>query len=72
MRRHYCSIKIILSQKGFSWDNKQQKVLDDDRLWKDYVKVSKFFNIGNFLYTFQQQPVVVPMFLLRSIAFALI
>ncbi|XP_060668770.1 L10-interacting MYB domain-containing protein isoform X2 [Ziziphus jujuba] len=45
LRRHYCSIKILLSQKGFSWNDKQQKVLADDQVWDDYVMENPNFRM---------------------------
>jgi hypothetical protein len=43
LRRHYSSIKILLTQKGFSWDETQQKVVADEWLWNKYIKVRNFF-----------------------------
>jgi len=42
LRRHYSSIKMLLTQKGFSWDETQQKVVGDDRVWNKYLKVQRF------------------------------
>ncbi|KAF7818875.1 L10-interacting MYB domain-containing protein-like isoform X2 [Senna tora] len=31
LRRHYCSIQVLLGKEGFSWDKTQQKVVADDQ-----------------------------------------
>lgn len=42
LRRHYCSIKILLGKEGFSWDKTQQKVVADDQAWQKCIRVSMF------------------------------
>lgn len=43
LRRHYSNIKILLGLKGFNFDKAQKRVVADDVVWNDYVKVSKTF-----------------------------
>ncbi|KAK7278757.1 hypothetical protein RJT34_23793 [Clitoria ternatea] len=39
LRRHYCSINALLSKEGFSWDKTQHKVVADDQLWQNCIRV---------------------------------
>ncbi|XP_057468414.1 uncharacterized protein LOC130757641 [Actinidia eriantha] len=43
LSRQYCTIKYLLSQGGFSWDEKQQMLIADDRVWKKVIKASRNF-----------------------------
>lgn len=45
-RRHYSSIKILLDQRGFKWDETEQKIVADDRIWNKYIKVYELFLIN--------------------------
>lgn len=39
LRRHYCSINVLLGKGGFSWDKTQQKVVADDQVWRNCIRV---------------------------------
>ena len=43
LRRQYSAVKYLLSQGGFSWDEKQQMLIADDRVWKKVIKVQSAF-----------------------------
>ncbi|MED6182476.1 hypothetical protein PIB30_028742 [Stylosanthes scabra] len=45
LRRHYCSINVLLSKEGFSWDKAQQKVVADDRVWENCIRVHHNYRI---------------------------
>lgn len=45
LRSQYTTIKILLNQKGFRWDETGKMVLADDHVWNKYIKVH---NIGFF------------------------
>ncbi|XP_022766930.1 L10-interacting MYB domain-containing protein-like [Durio zibethinus] len=38
LRSQYASIRTLLTQKGFHWDETQKMVLADDRVWNKYIK----------------------------------
>ncbi|KAL5711011.1 hypothetical protein ACHQM5_021511 [Ranunculus cassubicifolius] len=38
LKRQYTTIKILLEQKGFTWDETLQRVTADDHVWHDYIK----------------------------------
>ncbi|KAK6231966.1 hypothetical protein SCA6_002039 [Theobroma cacao] len=38
LRSQYASIKTLLTEKGFHWDETQKMVIADDRVWNKYVK----------------------------------
>ncbi|CAL9026230.1 unnamed protein product [Prunus brigantina] len=44
-RRHYSSIKILLDQRGFKWDETEQKMVADDRIWNKYIKAHPSFRM---------------------------
>ncbi|KAM1093621.1 hypothetical protein ACFX2B_008606 [Malus domestica] len=37
-RKHYSSVNSPLDQKGFTWDETQQKVVADDPVWNKYIQ----------------------------------
>lgn len=37
--RYYTDMKGLLEVKGFSWDEKQQKIAADSYVWDNYIKV---------------------------------
>lgn len=38
--KHYCDLKVLLQQNGFSWDETQKIVVADNaKVWKAYIKV---------------------------------
>jgi len=39
LRRHYCSINVLLGKEGFSWDKTQHKVVADDQAWQKCITV---------------------------------
>lgn len=39
LRKHYSSVNALLDQKGFTWDETQQKVVADDPVWNKYIEV---------------------------------
>lgn len=39
LRRHYCSINVLLGKEGFSWDKTQHKVVADDQVWQKCIRV---------------------------------
>ncbi|KAA8516827.1 hypothetical protein F0562_017355 [Nyssa sinensis] len=43
LRRQYNTIEVLLGQKGFSWDETQQMVKADDRVWNSVLKVRRNF-----------------------------
>jgi len=43
LRNLYRSIKNLLGQPGFSWDEKRNMVIVDDQVWDDFFKVSNYF-----------------------------
>ncbi|XP_059462446.1 uncharacterized protein LOC132191447 [Corylus avellana] len=45
LRRHHSSIKILLTQNGFCWDETQQKVVADELLWNKYIKAHHNFRM---------------------------
>ncbi|XP_028777609.1 uncharacterized protein LOC114734214 [Neltuma alba] len=45
LRRHYCSIKVLLGKEGFSWDKTQQKVVADDQSWHQCIKANHNFRL---------------------------
>ncbi|KAK9139261.1 hypothetical protein Scep_008942 [Stephania cephalantha] len=38
LRRLYKAVKSLLEQSGFDWDETQQMVTADDRIWSNYIK----------------------------------
>ncbi|XP_061360841.1 L10-interacting MYB domain-containing protein-like [Gastrolobium bilobum] len=45
LRRHYCSINVLLGKEGFSWDKTQQKVVADDQVWQNCIRVHHNFRL---------------------------
>ncbi|KAL1331813.1 L10-interacting MYB domain-containing protein isoform X1 [Arachis ipaensis] len=45
LRRHYFSINVLLSKEGFSWDNAHQKVVADDQVWENCIRVHHNYRI---------------------------
>ncbi|XP_027364017.1 L10-interacting MYB domain-containing protein-like isoform X2 [Abrus precatorius] len=45
LRRHYCSINVLLGKEGFSWDKTQHKVLADDQVWQKCIRVHHNFRL---------------------------
>lgn len=39
LRRHYCTINVLLAKEGFSWDKREQKVVADDQAWQKCIRV---------------------------------
>lgn len=39
IRNYYTDVKDLLEVKDFSWDGKQQKIVADDVVWDNYIKV---------------------------------
>lgn len=37
--KYYTGMNRLLEVKGFSWDEKQQKIAADDYVWDNYIKV---------------------------------
>ncbi|KAL9319328.1 hypothetical protein ACSQ67_015845 [Phaseolus vulgaris] len=45
LRRHYCSINVLLRKEGFSWDKTQHKVVADDQAWQKCIRVNHSFRL---------------------------
>ncbi|RDX88564.1 L10-interacting MYB domain-containing protein, partial [Mucuna pruriens] len=45
LRRHYCSINILLGKEGFSWDRTQNKVVAHDQVWEKCIRVHHNFRL---------------------------
>ncbi|KAE9612406.1 putative Myb/SANT-like domain-containing protein [Lupinus albus] len=45
LRKHYSSINALLAKEGFSWDKKEQKVVADDELWQNCIRVNHNFRL---------------------------
>uniref|UniRef100_A0A5B7AKG0 Myb/SANT-like domain-containing protein n=1 Tax=Davidia involucrata TaxID=16924 RepID=A0A5B7AKG0_DAVIN len=43
LRRQYNTIKFLLGRNGFSWDETQQMVIADDRVWNSAIKARRYF-----------------------------
>lgn len=39
LSKYYINVKNLLEESGFSWDERQQKILADDDIWDRYIKV---------------------------------
>ncbi|KAI4349995.1 hypothetical protein L6164_010529 [Bauhinia variegata] len=38
LRNYYTDVKDLLQVKGFSWDEKQQRIVADNQAWNNYIK----------------------------------
>ncbi|XP_028948627.2 L10-interacting MYB domain-containing protein-like isoform X3 [Malus domestica] len=45
LRKHYSSVNALLDQKGFTWDETQQKVVADDPVWNKYIEAHPSFHM---------------------------
>lgn len=45
IRKHYSSVNALLDQKGFTWDETQQKVVADDPVWNKYIEAHPSFHM---------------------------
>ncbi|KAK7268116.1 hypothetical protein RIF29_20803 [Crotalaria pallida] len=45
LRKHYCFINVLLGKKGFSWDKTEQKVVADDEVWQQCVRVHHSYRL---------------------------
>ncbi|KAK7392719.1 hypothetical protein VNO78_21165 [Psophocarpus tetragonolobus] len=45
LRRHYCSINVLLGKEGFSWDKAQHKVVADEPVWQKCIRVHHNFRL---------------------------
>ncbi|KAK7345205.1 hypothetical protein VNO77_15782 [Canavalia gladiata] len=45
LRRHYCSINVLLGKEGFSWDKAQQKVVAHDQVWQKCIRAHHNFRL---------------------------
>lgn len=56
LRNLYKAVKILLHQKGFSWDETRQMVTADNNAWDGYIKV--YLNHLTFLFSFPNFPLL--------------
>lgn len=54
LRNLYKAVKILLHQRGFSWDETRQMVTADNNAWDGYIKV--YLNHLTFLFSFPKFP----------------
>ncbi|XP_027934953.1 L10-interacting MYB domain-containing protein-like isoform X2 [Vigna unguiculata] len=45
LRRHHCSINVLLGKEGFSWDKTHHKVVADDQAWQKCIRVNHSFRL---------------------------
>ena len=41
--KYYTTVRSILEEKGFFWDDKQQRIVADAVVWDNYIKVISCF-----------------------------
>ncbi|CAK9155012.1 unnamed protein product [Ilex paraguariensis] len=44
-KKQYCILKELLSHAGFKWDEAQKKIIANNSVWNDYLKVHSSFYI---------------------------
>nr|GMD83372.1 L10-interacting MYB domain-containing protein-like isoform X3 [Ipomoea batatas] len=43
LRRQYFAVKYLLSQDGFTWHERHQMIVAEDRVWKKVIKAQQYF-----------------------------
>lgn len=49
LRRQYVTVKLLLDQSDFTWDESTGTILGDDEAWAEYIRVC-FFHLCCFLF----------------------
>lgn len=52
LEKYYTDVKDLLELKEFSWDEKQQRIVADDYVWDNYIKVYYYVHYDNGIHCF--------------------